>query len=152
MIGQKMKRSKLTVIVRNVGWVVKTWCPWLILGSFLWGYSRVKCRGLTNGWELRKNEACFWGYTRDNGISLEWFSFQNKGRAAITWQNWSAHSKTVIVRMFPVDEPTHASLAPEFTVCDLLLSSFALVNDTEASVRTFFWGLIVIFFISYQIN
>lgn len=37
-----------------------------------------------------------------------------------------------------VDEPARASLAPEFTVCDLLLSSFALVNDTEASVRTLF--------------
>ena len=54
-------------------WVVKTWCRWLILGSFLWGYSRVKCRSLTNSWEVRKNEACLWGYTRDNGISLEWF-------------------------------------------------------------------------------
>lgn len=37
-----------------------------------------------------------------------------------------------------VDETARASLAPEFTVCDLLLSSFALVNDTEASVRTLF--------------
>ena len=46
--------------------------------------------------------------------------------------------KDSFVRMFPVDEPTHASLAPEFTVCDSLLSAFALVNDTEASVRTIF--------------